>query len=153
MLEMISYKLSRDYSVASQISKRDVYKISAAGFKAIICNRPDYENPDDLRSASIKAAALDSGLKFAENVFDDANFSSDKIALQTKLLKELPGPVLAYCRSGTRSSVIWAFLKVGTMDIDKILAATEQAGYHLAHLRPQLEKFALNQTEEKNYFR
>ena len=45
------------------------------------------------------------------------------------------------------------FLKVGTMDIDKILAATEQAGYHLAHLRPQLEKFALNQTEEKNYFR
>lgn len=92
-------------------------------------------------------------MKFAENVFDDANFGSDKIALQTKLLKELPGPVLAYCRSGTRSSVIWAFLKVGTMDIDKILAATEQAGYHLAHLRPQLEKFALNQTGEKNYFR
>jgi uncharacterized protein (TIGR01244 family) len=92
---------------------------------------------------AIKAAVLAVGLEFAENVFDSYSFGSDKVERQTELLKQLPSPVLAYCASGNRCSVIWAFALAGTLEIDAILDATTHAGYQLSHIRPQLENLAL----------
>ena len=92
---------------------------------------------------AIKTAVLAVGLEFAENVFDSYSFGSDKVERQTELLKQLPGPVLAYCASGNRCSVIWAFALAGTLEIDAILDATTHAGYQLSHIRPQLENLAL----------
>ncbi|MDT2050386.1 MAG: TIGR01244 family phosphatase, partial [Planktomarina sp.] len=80
---------------------------------------------------------------FAENVFDGSNFGPDIITKQTELLKSLPNPVLAYCTSGARSSVVWAFVNTGIIQVDKILDTLSEAGYQLDHLRPQLEQLAL----------
>jgi uncharacterized protein (TIGR01244 family) len=55
---------------------------------------------------------------------------------------------LAYCASGTRCSVVWAFAQAGRIATDHILDATSRAGYQLAHLRPQLEMLALNRAED-----
>jgi uncharacterized protein (TIGR01244 family) len=137
-------RLSPDYSVAPQIVIEDVATIVNAGFKSVICNRPDQENPVPCQIEAIKAVALAAGLKFAENVFDSDSFGSDKVERQTELLKQMPGPVLAYCASGNRCSVIWAFSLAGTLEIDTILEATTHAGYQLSHLRPQLENLALS---------
>ena len=137
-------RLSPDYSVAPQIVIEDVTTIANAGFKSVICNRPDQENPVPCQIEAIKAVALAAGLKFAENVFDSDSFGSDKVERQTELLKQMPGPVLAYCASGNRCSVIWAFSLAGTLEIDTILEATTHAGYQLSHLRPQLENLALS---------
>ena len=137
-------QLSKDYSVAPQILVEDVDTILDAGFKSVICNRPDEENPVSCQIKAIKTAARAAGLEFAENVFDSYSFGLDKVQRQAQLLKQLPSPVLAYCASGNRCSVIWAFSLVGILEIDAILEATAHAGYQLLHLRPQLEHLALN---------
>ena len=136
--------LSPDYSVAPQIAVPDVATIAEAGFKSVICNRPDQENPETHQIAAIKAEVIAAGLEFAENVFAPSTFGPDKIQRQSELLQELPSPVLAYCASGTRCSIVWAFAHASSMDIDSILTATTSAGYQLSHLRPQLEFTALN---------
>ena len=138
-------QLSEDYSVAPQILVEDVDTILNAGFKSVICNRPDEENPVHCQIKAIKTAARAAGLEFAENVFDSYSFGLDKVQRQAQLLKQLPSPVLAYCASGNRCSVIWAFSLAGTLEIDAILEATTHAGYQLSHLRPQLEHLAFSQ--------
>jgi uncharacterized protein (TIGR01244 family) len=139
--------LSDDYSVSPQIDVNDVPSIAQAGFKSVICNRPDQENPVSRQIEAIKAAVEAAGMDFAENVFDPSSFGPDKIERQAELLAQLPGPVFAYCASGNRCSVVWAFTQAGRVATDHILDATTRAGYQLAHLRPQLEMMALNRAE------
>ena len=140
--------LSDDYSVSPQIEVSDVPSIMQAGFKSVICNRPDQENPEPRQIEAIKAAAEAAGMEFAENVFDPSSFGPDKIERQAELLAQLPSPVFAYCASGNRCSIVWAFAQAGRIATDTILDATTQAGYQLAHLRPQLEMLALNRAED-----
>ena len=139
--------LSDDYSVSPQIDVTDVASIAQAGFKSVICNRPDQENPVSRQIEAIKTAVEAAGMDFAENVFDPSSFGPDKIERQAELLAQLPGPVFAYCASGNRCSVVWAFTQAGRVATDRILDATTRAGYQLAHLRPQLEMMALNRAE------
>jgi len=140
--------LSDDYSVSPQIEASDVPSIMQAGFKSVICNRPDQENPEPRQIEAIKAAVEAAGMEFAENVFDPSSFGPDKIERQAELLAQLPSPVFAYCASGNRCSIVWAFAQAGRIATDTILDATTQAGYQLAHLRPQLEMLALNRAED-----
>ena len=140
--------LSDDYSVSPQIEVSDVPSITQAGFKSVICNRPDQENPEPRQIEAIKAAVEAAGMDFAENVFDPSSFGPDKIERQAELLAQLPSPVFAYCASGNRCSIVWAFAQAGRIATDTILDATTQAGYQLAHLRPQLEMLALNRAED-----
>jgi uncharacterized protein (TIGR01244 family) len=140
--------LSDDYSVSPQIEVCDVPSIMQAGFKSVICNRPDQENPEPRQIEAIKAAVESAGMDFAENVFDPSSFGPDKIERQAELLAQLPSPVFAYCASGNRCSIVWAFAQAGRIATDTILDATTQAGYQLAHLRPQLEMLALNRAED-----
>ena len=140
--------LSDDYSVSPQIEVSDVPSIMQAGFKSVICNRPDQENPEPRQIEAIKAAVEAAGMEFAENVFDPSSFGPDKIERQAELLAQLPSPVFAYCASGNRCSIVWAFAQAGRIATDTILDATTQAGYQLAHLRPQLEMLALNSAED-----
>ena len=139
--------LSDDYSVSPQIDVTDVPSIAQAGFKSVICNRPDQENPVSRQIEAIKAAVEAAGMDFAENVFDPSSFGPDKIERQAELLAQLPNPVFAYCASGNRCSVVWAFTQAGRVATDRILDSTTRAGYQLAHLRPQLEMMALNRAE------
>ena len=139
--------LSDDYSVSPQIDVADVPSIAQAGFKSVICNRPDQENPESRQIEAIKAAVEAAEIDFAENVFDPLSFGPDKIERQADLLAQLPGPIFAYCASGNRCSVVWAFTQAGRVATDRILDATTGAGYKLAHLRPQLEMMALNRAE------
>ena len=139
--------LSDDYSVSPQIDVADVPSIAQAGFKSVICNRPDQENPESRQIEAIKAAVEAAGMDFAENIFDPSSFGPNKIERQAELLAQLPGPVFAYCASGNRCSVVWAFTQAGRVATDHILDATTRAGYQLAHLRPQLEMMALNRAE------
>lgn len=140
--------LSDDYSVSPQIEVSDVPSIMQAGFKSVICNRPDQENPEPRQIEAIKAAVESARMEFAENVFDPSSFGPDKIERQAELLAQLPSPVFAYCASGNRCSIVWAFAQAGRIATDTILDATTQAGYQLAHLRPQLEMLALNRAED-----
>ncbi len=134
--------LSDSYAVSPQINPSDVPAIAEAGYTTILCNRPDQENPPDLHMCEVKAAAEAAGLTFHDNPFDPTTFGPDCIARQKALLADADGPVFAYCASGNRCSIVWAFTQAGHLPTEDIIAAIKAAGYQADHLRGQLAKLA-----------
>jgi len=103
-------QLTEDYSVAPQIGAEHVPLIKAAGFKSIISNRPDSEDgavPHD----AIEAAAREAGLEFRFIPVVSGQMTQQNVDDQAAALDELPKPVLAYCRSGTRCTNLYALVQ------------------------------------------
>jgi uncharacterized protein (TIGR01244 family) len=134
--------LSPDHAVSPQIDAADLPGIAAAGYALVICNRPDHEIPASHHAAVIEAAARAAGLDFVNHPVTHPSIGPETIDRQMQAIDGARGPVLAYCASGTRCSVLWAFGRAGTLGIEAVLDATGKAGYDLATLRPQLEAFA-----------
>lgn len=101
-------QLTEDYVVSPQISVADVAEIKAAGFKSVICNRPDNEDPGQPSAVEIQAAVEAAGLEFRWVPVVSGGMTPDDVAAQANALDELPGPVFAYCRSGTRCTNLLA---------------------------------------------
>lgn len=127
------------YCVTPQISVEDLPAIKAAGFARVICNRPDAEVPQSHQSDAIAAAAHEHGLDFTVLPLTHQTMTPENVARQAELMETAGGPVLAYCASGTRSTVVWALGQAGKASADDILTAAAQAGYMLDQLRPHLE--------------
>ena len=130
------------YNVSPQISVEDVPALVAAGIKTVICNRPDAEVPPPFQAGSIGAAVRAAGLMFEELPLTHQTMTPQNVARQAEIIAASDGPVLAYCASGTRSSVAWALGHADQMSSDDILRATAEAGYDLSGLRPTLETLA-----------
>ncbi|MGB5165375.1 MAG: TIGR01244 family sulfur transferase [Woeseiaceae bacterium] len=103
-------QLSNDYAVAGQISPGDVAGIADAGFKTIICNRPDGEDMGQTDFADIKSACEQHNLECYHIPMTGSNLTEDIVRGQLKAMSGSEGSVLAYCRSGDRSTVIWGFI-------------------------------------------
>ncbi len=102
-------QITEDYSVAPQISTADVEAIKAAGFRSVICNRPDAEDgavPHDAVEQAVKAA----GLEFRYIPVISGQITIDNVDDQAAALDELPTPVLAYCRSGARCTNLYGLV-------------------------------------------
>ncbi len=135
-------RITPHYAVSPQIRPEDVPDLKAAGFVRVICNRPDTEVAGEERSEAIAAACADHGLDFVTLPVDHASLTPALVARQRAAIEEAPGPVFAYCRSGTRCTHVWALGQAGRMPADEILAAGGRAGYDLTPLRPALETAA-----------
>lgn len=133
--------IDESYHVSPQITLDDTAALAAAGFKTLICNRPDAEVPPVLQSDAMRAAAEAAGLDFHVLPLTHQTMTPENIARQAELVAGSEGPVLAYCASGTRCTVIWSLAQAmtGARDTDEILSTAAAAGYDLAGLRPQLE--------------
>lgn len=101
-------QISDAYSVSPQISVEDVAAIKAAGFKSVICNRPDNEDPGQPSAGEIKAAVEAVGLEFRWVPVISGQMTAQNVEDQAEALDALPGPVFAYCRSGTRCTNLYA---------------------------------------------
>ena len=100
--------LSPDVSVAPQLGPDAMKPLAAAGFKSVINNRPDFEGgPDQPTSAQMEAAAEAAGLVYAFLPVAPGYQSPEEIARFSELLTTLPRPILAFCRSGTRSGKLF----------------------------------------------
>jgi len=139
MSELDIHPVTPDYAVSPQISPADMPAIAQAGFRTVISNRPDSEVPPDLYNARMAEAAEAAGLTFVENPFGAMGIGAETIARQSDAMAASDGPVLAYCRSGTRSATIWAFAAAGRMESERILQSVAEAGYPMEGLRPQIE--------------
>ena len=127
-------------SVAPQISVEEVAEIAAAGFVAIINNRPDGEDFGQPTGAEIRAAAEAAGLSYTEIPVTHAGFSGNQVEAMAAALEAANGPVLAYCRSGTRSTLLWALVRAKAGDdADVIAASAADAGYDVAPIRPLID--------------
>ena len=137
-------QITDSYYVAPQISPEDIPALKEAGIVAVICNRPDAEVPPSHQAAALRAAAEAAGLRFDAVPLTHQTMTPDNIARHRDLIESAGGPVLAYCASGTRSSVAWALgeAQAGTRSTDDILSRTSAAGYDLSGLRPTLDAAA-----------
>ncbi len=136
-------QINESISVAPQIAVEQVAEIAAAGFKTIVNNRPDDEDAGQPSGNAIRAAAEAAGLKYVSIPVTHAGFSHPQIDAMTQALTDSDGPVLAYCRSGTRSCNLWALAaaKAGR-NPNLLLAQAEDAGYDLRGIRPMLDALA-----------
>ncbi|HUV32818.1 MAG TPA: TIGR01244 family sulfur transferase [Devosiaceae bacterium] len=125
-------------SVSGQISPEDVAAIKAAGFVAIVNNRPDGEAPGQPPGAEIAEAAERSGLAYFEIPVGREGVTPEMIAETRSALEGAAGPVLCYCRSGTRSTTLWALSQAGSAPADAIISAAAAAGYDISHLSAHL---------------
>ncbi len=125
-------KITDDFSVAPQIGVADVAAVAAAGFRAVICNRPDGEAADQPRSDDVAAAVRASGMEWRMlPVSQIGRADADAFG---QMLAELPKPVLAFCRSGTRSTTLWSLSEINKRPAQDILARTRAAGYDMTAL-------------------
>lgn len=130
-------------AVAPQITPEDVPAIAAAGYVAIVNNRPDGEEPGQPDGEAISAAAEASGLRYTAIPVTHAGFSFPQVTAMAEALEQAGGPVLAYCRSGTRSCNLWALASaMQGGDTDTLTGKAAAAGYDLANLRPLMDAVA-----------
>jgi len=100
--------LTPELSVAPQLNPSAMAAAAAAGFRSVINNRPDFEGgPEQPTAAQMEAAALAAGLAYAYLPVNGAYQSPEEIAQFKQLLEHLPKPVLAFCRSGARSTKLF----------------------------------------------
>lgn len=126
-----------------QISVADVEQARAAGIKLIINNRPEGEAPDQTPGAAIEEAARAAGIAYAAIPVTHAGFSEPQVQAMVAALDATAGPVLAYCRSGTRSTLLWALAEASRgADPDALAAAATRAGYDLTPVRALVDMLA-----------
>lgn len=135
-------KISPSFSVTSQLTIKDLGLASSQGFKTIINNRPDGESDDQPSSKEFEHAAQELGLEYLHVPVVSGKISDTDIEAFSEALGNVMGPVLAFCRTGTRSTSLWALSQAKRLDATAILAAAEEAGYNLTSLVPRLESMA-----------
>ncbi len=135
--------LNDRFDVAPQIDPADVPAIKAAGYVAIVNNRPDDEESGQPTGDALRAAAEAAGLAYTAIPVTQAGLSHPQLDAMAAALTAADGPVLAYCRSGTRSCNLWALAAAKTGRAPHVLAAqAEAAGYDLSGIRPMLDALA-----------
>jgi uncharacterized protein (TIGR01244 family) len=134
-------RITDQISVAPQISVDDVAAAAVQGFRTIVNNRPDGESFDQPPGSEIESACAAAGLDYLAIPIDHTGFSLEQVSAMADALRATP--VLAYCRSGTRSCNLWALAAAQQgMDAQAIVAAAEQGGYNVAGLMPLFRQLA-----------
>jgi uncharacterized protein (TIGR01244 family) len=122
-----------DISVSPQISLADVEAAAAAGFRTLINNRPDGEDPAQPSSHEMEAAAREAGLAYF-HIPVRGGPTPEQVETTRKVLAEAARPVLAFCRSGTRSIITWSLSEAasGARSRDELIGLGRAAGYDLS---------------------
>ena len=103
------YKLTETCSVAAQIQPADVESLRQDGYVAIVCNRPDNEDFGQPTAAELASACERHGIAFHHLPISHAGITTETVQRFQTIVAESSGAVLAYCRSGQRSSVLWQY--------------------------------------------
>jgi uncharacterized protein (TIGR01244 family) len=127
------------FFAAPQIDAADFAALADAGFGLVINNRPDNEVGPDQHSETMRAAAEAAGLQYVVNPLTMETMTSDRQTLQRESVVGCDGKVLAYCRSGTRSTICWALSQAKEMEVADIVNAAANGGYDVSGLAPHLE--------------
>ncbi len=127
-------RVTPDLAVSPQIAPEEIEAVKAAGFASIVCNRPDGESFDQPTFAEVEAAAQAAGLATLFLPVAGGGMTQAHVDAMEKAWPDLPKPVLAYCRSGTRSITLWALSQRNHGDREAMVAAARNAGYDLSQV-------------------
>ena len=134
-------QITPEFAVAPQINGDDVQALANAGYRTIIANRPDNEIEDGFDSSELAKRAQDAGLAVHYLPYFPGAMTPELVAEFEAVMAKAEGPVFAYCRSGTRSSHLWAMSQAGTRDIEEILTLAAAAGYDLRPMEGLLRAY------------
>jgi uncharacterized protein (TIGR01244 family) len=140
---MMFRKLSSAVYASPQIGLEEVEEARAMGIAMIVNNRPEGESDDQIEGDRIAAAVAAAGLAYVAIPITHAGFAEHQVTAMAEALAQANGPVLAYCRSGTRSTLLWglAQAKAGA-DPEQLAQAAAEAGYDLSPIRQVMDMLA-----------
>ena len=131
-------RLSDELTVSPQLPIEAIDEIAKAGFKTVICNRPDDEDPGQPSLAEIAAKAEAAGMKAIFQPVASGNVADADADAFAANLAAAPKPVFAYCRSGTRCTILWSLASAGKLPVQDIIKSASDAGYDMSPLVPRI---------------
>tara|TARA_Y100000310_G_C20506300_1_gene726583 strand:+ start:261 stop:683 length:423 start_codon:yes stop_codon:yes gene_type:complete len=132
-------ELSPQYSVSPQVSTQDIPELKRLGFDVVVNNRPDGESEDQLSSEEIQSAVESAGLRYVYNPINLSQLSSTEVSVQNELIQS-EDKVFAYCRTGTRSSVLWVLaLHNDGVSFNQLFAEVAEKGFDLNRCLPAMQ--------------
>ncbi|MGR7922673.1 TIGR01244 family sulfur transferase [Zobellella denitrificans] len=129
-------QVNATFAVADQITEEDLPLLRARGFRTLICNRPDGEVQGQPAAEALAARARELGFEWHWIPISSGNFTPDAIRAFEQALAATEQPVLAFCRSGTRSVTLWALAQSSRQTAAELIAAAARAGYDLSPMAP-----------------
>lgn len=137
---MSDFRALSDGVLASpQLTLADVAEAKAIGVKLLVNNRPDGESEDQVPGAAIEAAARAAGMDYLAIPVTPGSFDEAQVRATADALRGAEGRVLAYCRTGTRSTLLWALAQAASGEpLEEIAAAASGAGYDLSPILPAM---------------
>ena len=141
-------KLSDTFYASPQVSPQDISEAAAMGMALVVNNRPDGEAADQPEGTAIEAAARAAGMDYLAIPIGSAGFSEPQVERLQDALASAQGPVLGFCRSGTRSTLLWSLAQTRSGgDPDAIAEAAASVGYDVSPVRPAMDMFAARAAE------
>jgi sulfide:quinone oxidoreductase len=140
-------KIDDDISVSPQISADDVAEAARLGFKTLVANRPDGEELGQPAMADLEAAARNNNLTWVYQPVQSGHVTDQNVEDFDSMIRKADKPVLAFCRSGTRCTVLWALSAARTSPKEEVTAKARQAGYDVTGLSPRLIQQASNKPQ------
>jgi sulfide:quinone oxidoreductase len=136
-------QLEPDIAVAPQLAAADFAELAARGFRSVVDIRPDGEAQDQLPNAQAAAIAREHGLAFRYLPVRSLNITEDEVVgAFTRLMADLPAPILFYCGTSTRCATLWAQAAAPRLGVDTVLDVARASGYQLDFLRGLLSERA-----------
>lgn len=132
-------ELTPEFAVAGQLSEADFTDLAARGFKSILANRPDGEEASQLSASRSKELAEAAGLAFQflplrmTDVLEPVTADATRAALNA-----MPAPILAFCKSGTRSAIAWAAAAAKVAPIESVIETLERANFVIPGIADEL---------------
>ena len=130
--------LTDQLSVRDQVRPDEIAGLKAEGFRSIIVNRPDGEGADQPSFAEIETAARAAGMEARYVPVEVGKITDGDVEKFAAAMEALPKPVVAFCRSGLRSTSLWALSQAGHLPPTEILARGKAAGYDLSGIAQRL---------------
>ena len=142
-------KVNETVYASPQIEPEDIAEAARLGIGLVINNRPEGESDDQAPGAVIEQAARDAGMDYVAIPVTHAGFSEAQVSAMARALEQTTRPVLAYCRSGTRSTLLWSLAQARRGESPQQLASqAADAGYDISPVRTMVDMFAANASKD-----
>lgn len=132
--------LTPNVSVLHQPEVADIAELAERGYRSIISNRPDGESPDQPAWQDIKAAAIARGMEAVHIPIVPSRITDADVRNFEQALERLPKPIAAFCRTGARSTLLWALANQASLTVDERIEIAAREGYDLGPFRALLER-------------
>jgi len=142
-------KVTDRFYASPQIATDDIAEAVRLGVRLVINNRPEGESEDQTPGAEIEQAARAAGMDYVAIPVTHAGFSETQVNAMKQALARREGPVLAYCRSGTRSTLLWSLAEASRgRNPQKLASLAAGAGYDVSPVRAMIDMLAANAPDD-----